>query len=571
MRKTTLAGPGLVAALLVTGLVGALPAAAQVEPPPIPPGQRAAPGTYDTELDVLHYDIELAIADTADWIFGRVAVRLRATATGPTHATLDFTGLALDSVTVGGSRVEATLDRGRLGIPLGRALNRGDEVVAEIHYRGVPDDGLILGENVEGTPSAFVDNWPNRARFWLPSVDHPSDKATARFIIHAPAEWEVIANGRLVGQPYPTAPGTPGPAAGARRTWNYVTDLPHPTYTLVVGGTEMAVTSLGTSACGRAPASPRADGCVETTTWLYPGSVEVASPSFRRAVDMVDFFADAIGPFPYEKLAHVQSATRFGGMENSSAIFYSERGLASGRDMEGTVSHEIAHQWFGDSVTPEDWSHLWLSEGFATYFGAVFFEYADGIPDFRERMAAAAERYLTSADTLLPVVNTETRDLFGLLNRNSYQKGGWVLHMLRGVVGDEVFFQGIQSYYQDHRHGIADTDDFLAAMERASGQDLDWFFDQWLYRPGYPVLAVTTGADPEAGYLQVALRQVQEDYAPRFQLPITLEFQWSGNRERDSVTLRGTQGVFTFPGIPADARVTVDPDGWILKRLAGGG
>jgi aminopeptidase N len=186
-------------------------------------------------------------------------------------------------------------------------------------------------------------------------------------------------------------------------------------------------------------------------------------------------------------------------------------------------------------------------------------------------MAAAAERYLNSADTLLPVVNAETRDLFELLNRNSYQKGGWVLHMLRGVVGDEVFFQGIQSYYQDHRHGTADTDDFLAAMERASGQDLDWFFDQWLYRPGYPVLAVTTGADPEAGYLQVVLRQVQGDYAPRFQLPITLEFQWSGNRERDSVTLRGTQGIFTFPGIPADARVTVDPDGWILKRLAGGG
>jgi len=350
----------------------------------------------------------------------------------------------------------------------------------------------------------------------------------------------------------------------------YATDVPLPTYTLVVGGSELVVTSLGASACGRAPASSRVDGCVETTTWLYPGSVAAASPSFRRAVEMVDFFSDVIGPFPYEKMAHVQSATRFGGMENSSAIFYSEQALASGRDVEATVSHEIAHQWFGDSVTPEDWSHLWLSEGFATYFGAVFFEYAEGIPDFRQRLARAAEAYLTSPDTLLPVVNTEEQDLFQLLNRNSYQKGGWVLHMLRGIVGDEVFFAAIREYYRVRRHGTSDTDQFRSVVERVSGQNLRWFFRQWLEQPGYPVLSVGRAADPESGYLQVTLRQVQGAYAPRFRLPLTLEFQWGSNRQRASVTLEGASGVFTFPGVPIDARVTVDPDGWVLKRLAGG-
>jgi aminopeptidase N len=562
----------LTAALLIGAAV--LPAAGQTgtripEPEPIPAGQRAPAGAYDTGLDVQHYDIELALTDDSDQIEGRVALRLRATRDGVEVAELDFTGLEIMSATVAGVPATVTLEAGRLSIPLGRTLGTGDEASVEIRYRGTPDDGLILQDNVEGTPSAFVDNWPNRTRFWLPSVDHPSDKATARFTVHAPAAWEVVANGRLVGQPYPSAPGTFGPETGPTRTWVYETDVPHPTYTLVVGATEMQVTSLGTSACGRAPASARLDGCVETTTWLYPGSAQAAAPSFRRAVEMVDFFSDVLGPFPYEKLAHVQSSTRFGGMENSSAIFYSESALASGRDMEGTVSHEIVHQWFGDSATPADWSELWLSEGFATYLGAVFFEYADGIPDFRERIRGVADAYLSSADTLLPVVNTGETNLFNLLNRNSYQKGGMVLHMLRGHVGDEVFFEGLAEYYARHRHGNAATADFRRVMEEVSGEGLGWFFDQWLYRPGYPVLSVETGADPDSGYMEVVLRQIQGGYAPRFRLPLTLEFQWGGDRERFDIVLEAeeAEGVFSFPGVPADARVTVDPDGWLLKRV----
>jgi aminopeptidase N len=332
----------------------------------------------------------------------------------------------------------------------------------------------------------------------------------------------------------------------------------------------MEVTSLGTAACGRAPASSRADGCIEVTTWLFPESVEAASPSFVRAREMVDFFADVIGPYPYEKLAHVQSSTRFGGMENSSAIFYDEGALASGRNIEATVSHEIAHQWFGDSVTPTDWAHLWLSEGFATYFGLVYFEYANGPDVFRERMEATAERYLNSADTLAPVVNTTATNLFDLLNRNSYQKGGWVLHMLRGVVGDEAFFSGIQEYYRRYQNSVADSRDFQRVMEAATGVELEWFFEQWLHQPGYPVLRLDAGEDGVSGGLQVTLAQIQGDYAPRFRLPLELEFAWEGGSRRERVVLDGAEETFVFPGVSSAARVTVDPDGRVLKRLAGG-
>ena len=134
-------------------------------------------------------------------------------------------------------------------------------------------------------------------------------------------------------------------------------------------GVSLAVAAVvGLAACGSAPASPRQDGCVEVSAWLFAEDAAQASISFRRAADMVDFFSELVGPYPFEKLAHVQSATRFGGMENASAIFYSERRLASGASLEGTVAHETAHQWFGDAVTAEDWTELWLSEGFATYF-----------------------------------------------------------------------------------------------------------------------------------------------------------------------------------------------------------
>jgi aminopeptidase N len=538
------------------------------EPAPVPAGRASAPERYaDDGVDVLHYEIELALPRGDGWIQGHVAIDLRID--GPvTEVDLDFAGLHVDDVTVGGTAVAWDHNDGLLTVPLGSGVRVGDRERITVAWRGVPDDGLILGETVHGAPSAFVDNWPNRARFWLPSVDHPSDKATARFTVHAPAEWEVIANGRAAGPPTRTPSDVGGPDVGERRTWIYETGVDHPTYTMVVGGADMVVDTVGLAACGDAPVSPRADGCVAVTTWLFPESREGGAASFVRAADMVDRFTDMIGPFPYEKLANVQSATRFGGMENSSAIFYSQQAIAAGRDIEGTVSHEIAHQWFGDSVTEADWSELWLSEGFATYFGAVYFERADGVDSFRERLAVAADAYLTAPDTLRPVIDRRD-DLFGMLNRNSYQKGGWVLHMLRREVGDEAFFAAIREYYGRHRDAVATTEDLRGIFEEVSGRDLGRFFSQWLRAPGYPVLSVRT-EDLRTG-LRVEVEQVQGEYAPRFHVPVDVEVSWEGGSVRATLPLEGAGAVWIVPGAPADARVRLDPDGWLLHRTVEGG
>ncbi|HIA74327.1 MAG TPA: M1 family peptidase, partial [Gemmatimonadetes bacterium] len=512
MKKILLAGVGI---LITTSAIAQ-------EPDPIPAGIAPVSIPYAPGVDVVHYEVEIGLGKGVDWFEGKVAIRISVEEINPI-LPLDFSGLEITEVLVATRATDFRHEDGVLRIPL-TGYQAGDVVTVQIAYQGVPDDGLILRDNIHGAPTAFVDNWPNRTRFWLPSVDHPSDKATVRYTVHAPSAWKVIANGHLAGEPTSTPSGALGPA-GDRRSWVWEVGVPISPYNMVIGAADMEISTVGLAACGRAPASRRADGCVEVTYWVFPEDVEKAHPSFRRAAQMVEFFTDLVGDYPFEKLANVQSATRFGGMENASAIFYSERGIASGRSIEGTVSHEIAHQWFGDAVTEASWHHLWLSEGFATYFGALFFEATDGVEGFRERMEQSRQRILQSQDVNRPVVDLTERDLFALLNDNNYQKGGWVLHMLRGLLGDEVFFAGIREYYRRYLHTAVLTEDLQAVMEEISHQDLSWFFAQWIHSPGYPVLEVEEEWIPGedgSGESVVTVQQVQKPAWPRFRLPLTL-------------------------------------------------
>lgn len=535
------------------------------EPAPIEPGLApATDGPYAPGVDVLRYDVELGVSDQATWFAGRADIRVRATAADAV-LPLDFTGLAIEAVEIDGRAADASYGNGVLSVSLS-SVAAGAETTVSVTYRGTPDDGLFLGPHVHGAPSAFADNWPNRTRFWLPTVDHPSDKALVRFTVHAPAAWQVVANGYLTAEPSATPTTAPGPADGPRRTWIWDTVRPIPTYTMVVGAAEMVVESVGRAACGRAPASQEADGCVDVTWWAFPEDVGNARAVFRRAADMTDYYSDLIGPFPYEKLANVQSGTRFGGMENSSAIFYTGQGLATGGLSEGTVAHEIAHQWFGDSATEARWSHLWLSEGFATYFGALYFEHADGVEDFRRRMEDNRRTYLESSDVDRPVVQRYDQ-LFDLLNRNSYQKGGWVLHMLRGVMGDEAFFSGIRAYYAAHEHGTALTADLQAAMEAAHGQSLEWFFRQWVFEPGYPQFEVTQRWSEGEGAVEVTIRQTQKAAWPRFRVPTTVRAVSADGAlvNEVDVVLEGAETTVRIPAGRRPDRVVLDPDGWVLR------
>ncbi|HEX7090835.1 MAG TPA: M1 family aminopeptidase [Longimicrobiales bacterium] len=531
------------------------------EPEPIAPGQAPPPGPYAPGFDAVHYDIALALPDTGSRIRGITRARIALVEPRADTLRLDLVGLAVERVRVNGRDAAHRHEAGKLHVPVPAGAAAGDTITVEVAYAGRPDDGLVIGANVHGRPTAFADNWPDRARFWFPSIDHPSDKATAAFAVSAPQPWAVIANGERRDD---VALGPPAPAAvsGARRAvWRWATDRPIPTYTMVIGAAEFAIGRAG-DAC-----APSGDACIETTWWVFPPDTAHARRVFGRADEMVAFYAELVAPFPYEKLAHVQSSTRYGGMENVTAIFYDERAIAAGRDIEGTVAHETAHQWFGDAVTEADWHHLWLSEGFATYFGALFFEHADGVQRFREIMERNRRAYLASDVTGRPIVDPDEDNLFELLNANNYQKGGWVLHMLRGLLGDSAFFDGIRRYYRAHEHGTALTEDLIRAMQMASGRELDWFFEQWVFRPGYPRLRVAWAWDAGAGEAVVAIEQVQPAAWPTFRMPLDVELVTPSGTVRRRIEVAERREVARIALDAAPSAVRVDPDGWVLKEV----
>jgi aminopeptidase N len=235
------------------------------------------------------------------------------------------------------------------------------------------------------------------------------------------------------------------------------------------------------------------------------------------------------------------------------------------------VAHETVHQWFGDAVTGADWHHLWLSEGFADYFAAVFFELHGGPEgrgpgELRRRMAEAAveaiARFHEKGD---PILDPAETDYLELLNPNNYEKAAWVLHMLRGQVGDEAFFRGMRDYYATFRDGTAWTADFERVMEEASGLELGWFFDQWTRRPGHPVLAVSFAPDgPDRA--RVTVRQVQS--AAPFRFPLDLELGWRTGTRRERVVVEGEETTWTFETPDPFETVVLDPDGWLLHEEA---
>lgn len=501
-------------------------------------------------LDAIRYSINLQISDANDEIRGETEIVFLVRADGVSEVPLDFGDLMVDSAMVNHhddiyKEIPFRKLEGRLIVTLEHPYRRGDSIFLRIKYHGSPSDGLFFKRNKFGDRTIFADNWPNRAHNWFPSIDHPYDKARVEFTVTAPARYDVVANGKLVETKITTD--------GMKLT-RWREGVPIPVYCMVIGVTEFSILPAGVS------------GVTPLTFYLYPKDRDTGTRDYGRALKMLDFFTTLIGPYPYEKLALVQSSTRFGGMENSSSIFFDEKAYDGSGRLEGTVAHEIAHQWFGDSVTESDWNHLWLSEGFATYFGALFFEHTEGRDAFVRRMLTSKERYLKdAAATSRPIHDDSVTDLFKLLNRNNYEKGAWVLHMLRRLMGDEKFFAGVRDYYRTYRDRIALTEDFRRVMEARAGRSLSWFFDEWIYRPGYPNYEADWRWSKETKQLRLRVRQTQVG-AP-FRMPLDVEIRTGDASRRELINVSGHEQLFTFKLKSKPQSVAIDPDEWVLKTL----
>jgi len=507
------------------------------------------PDTARPHHHAISYDVTLVLGDSGHHVLGEVQTRWRLGSEQPIEVQLD-SSMRVIRVLVNG-RENTRLARtpwGRVGelVVVPHEGKAGDSLVTRIRYRGDVVRGLDFQGDKAHNLGVFADNWPDRAHGWLPVQDHPSDKATVSFHVQAPAAYQVIANGTL--QSVDTL-------AYGHLVWNYRLDRPIPVYTMVFAVGRFVVTHLPDAACEVR--------CVPQSLWTAPeDSGFAAGGPFRRVGEIVDFYSRLVGPFPYPDLAHVEALTPFGGMENATAIFYNDTLYRAHALPERTVAHEVAHQWFGDAVTEDDWHHLWLSEGFAEYLSAMWVEHAGGAAALAAEMRQKADRYLASPMVERPVLDPAVRQLDSLLNENNYQKGAWVLHQLRGLIGDSAFVAGLRAYYRGYKDSTAVSADFARVMGAAAGYDLDWYFRQALTQPGYPVLDVRWRHG--GGKLTLEIRQTQKAEWGTYRLP-GLELGINGQVVRVDVAGRDTRVV--LDGFPAAPRsVIADPAGWWLLR-----
>ena len=509
-------------------------------------------------IDALNYAFTIELSDATDTIVGDVALDLRFVAANVRSVRLDLInasaeqggkGMAVTGVTLDGSAVAYTHRNDELLVPLAEApaVNRRARLV--VRYRGAPATGLKIGNNKHGERTFFSDNWPNKARHWLPAIDHPYDKATSEFIVTAPSHYQVVSNGLQV-----EITDVPG---GRRRT-HWRNSVPIAPWLYVLGAARFAVQRVGTF------------DRKAIETWVYPQDRDAGFADFATPTkDVLAFYSDYIGPFAYERLANIQSNSVSGGMEAASAILYSENSVTGTGSVRwrNVVIHEIAHQWFGNAVTEYDWDDVWLSEGFATYFTLLYIEHAYGRDEFL-RGLESSRKSVMAYDSLRPAYTIVHRNLSRMedvTSSQTYQKGSWTLHMLRGVIGDAAFQRGIRTYYQQHFNGSATTADFRRAMEESSGRGLGWFFEQWLYKPGQLKLAGTWTYDARAKQVRVSLEQRQAG-AQLIRMPIEIGVFLNGKAtptvERVDMNARAQTVTITAASEPDSVRL--DPNTWLL-------
>jgi aminopeptidase N len=520
----------------------------------------AFPGhTYQPGIDVVDYDITLDLPDTGAMIRGDVIVTARRAAGVNTLRLNLVRGLVVRQVQLNGTDVQVVRTDLALDVPLAGAT--GDSLQVRVRYDGIVRDGLIVRRDDRGRWTWFGDNWPNRARQWLPTVDHPSDKATVSWTVRAPSSRVVVANGTLLGT------RSLGGADAGRSETRWRESHPVPTYVMVIGAGPLAQVPIPGAQCTNVP---ERRGCVQQSVYVLPENRDWMPGPFAAAPHIVALFEELVGPFPYEKLAHLQSETRFGGMENASAIFYASNLFPTHRMTEGLIAHETAHQWFGDAVTEREWGHLWLSEGFATYFATLWTRASRGDSAWHAELANIRRQVLAdSVVQVRPVLDTTETNYLALLNANSYQKGGYVLAMLHRMLGDSAFFAGLRAYYAEHRDGNAVTSDLRRALEQASGRQLGQFFDQWLRRPGVATPSIGWAYDADAGTVSVLVLQ---DSTRAYALPLTVEAtDTSGTKRRVEIEVPArARAELTLPGRFAAKPVSIvfDPDLFLLARIS---
>lgn len=487
--------------------------------------------------DVQHYTFNLKLNDENDIIKGKAEVTVKFTDDVPevqlnlVKKNANGKGMLVSSITENGKVLK--FDQDSEVVHILEPQKAKSTRTFTINYEGIPADGLIISKNKFGHRTFFGDNWPNRAHNWIPCADYPSDKASLDFIVTAPDHYQVISNGLMVQEKQ---------LDDHQKLTHWKETVLLPPKVMVIGVAEFAIQKSG-----------EVNG-VPVYTYVFPENKDAGFKNYAYAPDILAWYMKRIGPYAYKKLANVESKTIYGGMENSSAIFYYEGSPNAGRADEELEAHEIAHQWFGDAATEKSWKNLWLSEGFATYMTNCYLEHKYGDDTLKKREMFDRRKALRfERQRLAPVIDSTQTKLIELLDPNSYEKGGWVLHMLRRKLGDTLFWQGIRAYYAKYDGFNATTDDLRHIMEKVSGQDLSQFFTQWLFTAGHPDLNIVWHYDADSKSLQLDITQKQDTL-----YDFTLEYSLDGKLYTANIKTR--EIAVEVPVAEKPAEVKMDPN-----------
>ena len=512
-------------------------------------------------IDILHYAFNLTFSDNTDELKGTASITFQCKQNSVKQLRLDLInqsdkwrgkGMTAQSVTLNNKELNFTHINDELIIQLGVSPAINQSITIVVSYHGIPAGGMKIQPTKFGDRSFMCENWPNNARHWLPTVDHPYDKATSEFIVTAPAHYKVISNGLLMEESL---------LDKETKLTHWKQSVPVSCWLFVLGVADFAVQYVDEFQ-GKS-----------IQTWVYPKEREAGFRDFAEPTKQVlQFFTDYVGPFAYEKLASVETQSVGGGMETSSAIFYDEKmvtGTQSVR-LRNVVIHELAHQWFGNAVTETTWDDAWLSEGFATFFTLLFIENAYGHEEFLSGIKAARKTVydLTKKDSTFSIVSDRSAEKGLVTGGLTYQKGAWTLHMLREKIGHDNFRKGIQAYYKKFYNANATTSDLITEMEKASNQNLKSFFNQYLTRPDNLKLTGSWNYDAATQQITIKLQQTQSSGKP-FDFPIEIAIHKAGSTtpEIQKFTMNTLQTTFTIASTTKPDLLVLDPRVVLLGEI----
>ena len=513
-------------------------------------------------FQLLHLRLDIALDDEAKAVSGTATHRLAAINDGLKEIAFDQDELDIRGVKdESGKALEFDVYDEKLVIRLPRARKAGEPFELRIRYRATPRKGMFFVSPDKAYPHKPRIVWTqgeemdNRA--WYPSYDYPNQKFTTEIVVTVKETYRAVANGHLVSEKHDPRKGT--------RTYHWLQDKPHPNYLVALVAGEWDSKEWD------------ADG-IPVLAYVPKGMGKAIDLCFSRVPDMIRFFGRVTGlTFPWDKYAQacVPDFT-FGGMENTSITILYEYCLTDEKaypdyNADALLSHELAHQWFGDWLTCKSWAHLWLNESFADYFECLWWEEHYGGDDFLLHLEDTRAGYFEEAEKNYKraIVTHRFVDAEDMLDSHTYNKGCGVLHMLRTVLGDDLWWKGIRNYVRKHGLQNVETTDFRVALEEATGKSLGWFFEEWLYSAGHPEYDVSWSWDEAARQVEVRVKQTHEvkDQVPLFAMPVTLEFASDDRVTRQTVQVERAEHTFRISAAQRPRTVLFDPDGALLKKL----